>query len=191
MMLDRSLFRLINITLGADALAPVMKFFSNPVYAAPLLVALVVWMVWRDGRRGRVTVLALLLLVPVADQVSSSVLKPLIGRPRPCRAVAAIEGVRNHGAHCSSSGSFPSGHATNIAAVAMLLAWRYRRWAWAAIAAAFLVGYSRIYLGVHYPSDVLGGWALGAGLGALAALAAARAEARWQDGSRHRPSPTP
>ena len=46
----------------------------------------------------------------------------------------------------------------------LLLAWRYRRIAILAMVIAFLVGYSRIYLGLHYPLDVLGGWGLGGGL---------------------------
>ncbi|WP_411834992.1 phosphatase PAP2 family protein [Pseudoxanthomonas mexicana] len=63
--------------------------------------------------------------------------------------------------------SFPSGHAMGsmtLAMVVALLAWNTRwRWPVAALAAAFalLVGVSRIYLGVHYPSDILGGWAAG------------------------------
>jgi undecaprenyl-diphosphatase len=165
MNVDVALFRLINIDMGWDALAPLMKVMSTLVYFAPVILALVAWMVFRDGRRGRVTVAALLLLIPVSDQLSSHVIKPWVGRPRPCRAEAGIEGVKTHGARCSSRGSFPSSHAVNIAAVAFLLAGRYRRAVVPAAAVAFLVGYSRIYLGVHYPLDVIGGWALGCLLG--------------------------
>ncbi len=166
---DLALFRLINIAWGWDALAPVMRFFSGFVYWLPLLVLLALWMLFRDGRRGRITVLLLLFLVPTTDQVSSHLLKPLVGRPRPCRVEAGIAGVRTHGARCSHRGSFPSSHAANVAAVAALLALRYRRARLPAGLIAFMVGYSRVYLGVHYPSDVAGGWLLGALLGGAAA----------------------
>lgn len=178
MNLDVALFRLINIDMGWDFLAPFMRVMSHLQYFIPFILVLVIWMAWKDGSRGRVTILCLLVLIPLTDQVSSHVLKPMVARPRPCRAEAGIEGVRNHGARCSGRGSFPSSHAANIAAVAMLFAWRYRRSLWIGIVFAFLVGYSRIYLGVHYPLDVLGGWILGAGLGALVAWAAFAAERR-------------
>ena len=122
MSLDLALFRFINITLGWDGLAPVMHVASKLVYFVPLILVLVLWMLIRDGKRGRVTVLVLVLLIPAADQLSSHVLKPLVGRPRPCRPEAGIEGVKTHGSYCSGKGSFPSSHATNIAAVAFLLA---------------------------------------------------------------------
>lgn len=169
MSLDVSLFRLINITWGWDALAPAMRVLSGLVYWLPLLVPLVLWMLFRDGRRGRTTVLLLLLLIPATDQISSHLMKPLVARPRPCRAEAGIEGVRTHGARCSRRGSFPSSHAANTAAAAALLAFRYRRAGVPAALISLLVGYSRVYLGVHYPSDVAGGWLLGAVLGGAAA----------------------
>jgi undecaprenyl-diphosphatase len=181
MSLDTALFRVINITLGADALAPFMRAMSNPRVFLPLIVVVVAWMLWRDGLRGRATVLALVLLITASDQLSSHVLKPLVQRPRPCLPEAGIEGVRTHGARCSHRGSFPSSHAVNIAAAAMLLGWRYRRAAWLAALFAFLVGYSRVYLGVHYPLDVVGGWLLGAGLGWGAALGVRWGEGRWSE----------
>jgi len=121
---DVALFRFLNIRLGWDGLAPFMKVMSTLEYFLPVLLILVAWMILRDGRRGRITVLALLLLIPVADQLSSHVLKPWVGRVRPCRAEAGIEGVKTHGARCSSRGSFPSSHAANIGAAALLLGWR-------------------------------------------------------------------
>lgn len=181
MIVDVAVFRLINIRLGWDGLAPFMKVMSTLEYFIPVLVLLVAWMIFRDGRRGRITVLALLILIPLSDQLSSHVVKPWVGRVRPCRAEAGIEGVKTHGARCSSRGSFPSSHAANIGAAALLLAWRYRKAWWVAATVSFLVGYSRIYLGVHYPSDVLGGWMLGAVL-ALGAVAATAWGDRWWSG---------
>jgi undecaprenyl-diphosphatase len=161
--LDAALFRLLNVTWGTDALAPLMKRITDPQTFLPFGIALVVWMVWRDGWRGRVTVLGLLLLVTASDQISSHVVKPLVARPRPCRVEAGIEGVKTHGARCSRRGSFPSSHAANCGAALAFLAFRYRRrWVLGiGIPLASAVGYSRIYLGLHYPSDILGGWVLG------------------------------
>lgn len=181
--MDVALFRLINITWGWDTLEPFMQFMSDLRMFLPAIVVLVLWMVLRDGVRGRVTVLALICLIPLTDQISATVLKPIFERPRPCREEAGIEGVRVR-YRCSGRGSFPSSHATNIAGVALLLGWRYRRAAWLAALIAFLVGYSRIYLGVHYPGDVVGGWLLGLALGAGVIWLAGRGERWWH---RRRP----
>jgi len=102
-------------------------------------------------------------------------LKPLVGRPRP------------HVGHLVSTATgyaFPSGHATQTAAVAVTLAamaaamtesWTKKVVIWsAAVLACAIVGFSRVYLGVHWPIDVLAGYALGALWAALCALALRR-----------------
>lgn len=89
--------------------------------------------------------------------------KALVGRQRPPLPFALID---------ADGYSFPSGHATGTAAIMVISAWMLTRWlirwwavrvtAWAlAIGSAFLIGFSRVYLGVHYVSDVLSGWMLG------------------------------
>ncbi len=89
--------------------------------------------------------------------------KALVGRNRPPLPFALVD---------ADGYSFPSGHATGTAAIMVISAWILTRWlvprwtgrvtVWAiAIGAAFLIGFSRVYLGVHYLSDVLSGWLLG------------------------------
>jgi membrane-associated phospholipid phosphatase len=89
--------------------------------------------------------------------------KTLVGRKRPPLPFALID---------ADGYSFPSGHATGTAAIMVISAWMLTRWlipcwtgrvmVWTiAIGSAFLIGFSRIYLGVHYVSDVLSGWMLG------------------------------
>ncbi len=112
------------------------------------------------------------------------VAKHLVGRPRPGLPVAVIP---------TPGFSFPSGHATGAAAIGVLGAWMLcrwviRRWAvqvavWAAtVTAIVLIGFSRPYLGVHFLTDVLAGWLLGAGWAAAVILAAS-----WW--SRAQPAP--
>lgn len=89
--------------------------------------------------------------------------KALVGRQRPALPFALVD---------ADGYSFPSGHATGTAAIAAISAWMLTRWlipwwtgrvaVWAiAIGAVFVIGFSRVYLGVHYVSDVLSGWMLG------------------------------
>lgn len=89
--------------------------------------------------------------------------KAVVGRPRPPLPFALVD---------ADGYSFPSGHATGTAAIMVISAWMLTRWlilrwtgrviVWTvAIGSAFLIGFSRVYLGVHYVSDVLSGWMLG------------------------------
>lgn len=99
----------------------------------------------------------------LSDQSSSHLFKMWVERVRPCNA---LEGVLTPVGK-SSAYSFPSSHAANMGASMFLLSVYFRRWTWAFVTIALLVGLSRIYLGLHYPSDVLGGYVLGAGIGFL------------------------
>ncbi|HLB01237.1 MAG TPA: phosphatase PAP2 family protein, partial [Bacteroidota bacterium] len=99
----------------------------------------------------------------ISDQVSSSLLKKLIMRPRPCHAIGGLP-VEEHIrllVDCGGGFSFPSSHAVNNFAAAMLLSHFYPRRRMALFFVAGIVAFSRISVGVHYPSDVLGGMLVG------------------------------
>jgi undecaprenyl-diphosphatase len=105
--------------------------------------------------------------IGAADLISVRLIKPQVARIRPCNADP------KHVAHplgCGAGLSFPSTHATDTAAAAAILTWGAPRLSPVGIGLALLVGISRVYLGVHWPTDVLAGWALGAAVG-LALLA--------------------
>jgi undecaprenyl-diphosphatase len=159
-----------------DAALPVLSL------RAPLFVLLAGLLVWRAARRGKgqaVYFLVLLTAMGLSDLACNAV-KHEVGRLRPLHSVA--------GTYHQESGqwlrlppdyvpdrardtSFPSAHAANSAALTLLacLFWpRLRRGLWLL---PVLVGWSRIYLGKHFPLDIVGGWALGALVGALVWLA--------------------
>jgi undecaprenyl-diphosphatase len=158
---DTALFKLLNGALHCRVLDVVMPFITaEENWRIPLLFALLAIVAF-GGRRGRLTAAGMVIAVVVADQSCARVLKELFGRVRPCHVV---EGVRLLDS-CRGSPSFPSCHAINSTAVAMVALLRHRRWTAPAVVVAFLAGYSRIYVGVHYPSDVVSGMMLGALIG--------------------------
>ena len=104
------------------------------------------------GRRGRLACIAIILAVLLADNLCSYVLKPYFGRVRPSVLLGMSTGV---------SCSFPSNHAANVFAMAAALSWYYRKLSVIWFAGAAMVGFSRVYIGVHFPLDVVGGAVLG------------------------------
>jgi undecaprenyl-diphosphatase len=154
---DERLFRLINADWLSPALDLVMPFVSKGRnYSIFFLVAAIILLI--VGRLHGLRFLGLALVsVVVADAIGNYVFKHAFLRTRPC---IALEGVRLL-AGCTNSPSFPSNHAVNASVLATLVALEVPRLWLVAAALAVLVGYSRIYVGVHYPLDVLSGGALG------------------------------
>jgi undecaprenyl-diphosphatase len=136
--------------------AKIVTWLGNGIF----LAALVAWLVIGLLRRNRVNEALLIAIAFLGSQILNALLKLAFHRPRPELSFVHLDTY-----------SFPSGHATGAAAVYTLLAWlamrRLHRTRWrllVAISAAFVivaVGFTRMYLGVHYLSDVLAGTAAG------------------------------
>ncbi len=105
------------------------------------------------------------MTIGISDSLSHFVIKPWVGRIRPCRLEGFVRVVDG----CAGYYSFPSNHAANAAVFATLwfLLFSRSQGQWAIVCALF-IGISRVYLGVHYPSDILGGYLFGFTLGTLA-----------------------
>ncbi|WP_033310371.1 phosphatase PAP2 family protein [Streptomyces iakyrus] len=127
---------------------------------------------WWRARRGSPRAFAIAALAPLATAVAyvcSETLKSAVAEERPCRAVA---GAAASLAACPPHGdwSFPSNHATIAGAAAVSLALVRRALLWLTAPLALLMAFSRVFVGVHYPHDVIAGLALGT----LVALVAVR-----------------
>lgn len=155
---DRLVFRVINSGMSQPMLDWLMPQVTSLRWWLLFFVLGIGWLLLRGGNRGRWCVIMVALTVGVADLATNRVIKPLVGRVRPCHALPDCV-LR---IPCPEGPSFPSSHAVNMSALATVLTVCYRRWWWLWWCAALLVGYSRIYVGVHYPSDVLAGWCIGA-----------------------------
>jgi len=164
--IDKVIFLFLNVTIANQLFDIVMPFVTDADnWKFPLLAGWLALIVF-GGKKGRLAALLAVLVLAFTDQVSSSILKPLIGRIRPCFAVDSARLLIKQ----SHSFSFPSSHAANNAALALLFSVFYPCKKWIFISMALLVGFSRIYVGVHYPADVAGGLIIGVLCGSLVLL---------------------
>jgi undecaprenyl-diphosphatase len=154
---DTGMFRLINEPWQSPTLDGLLSFVTHwENFRLPFVLAAVVLLLMA-GLRGRRFVLLALLTVLVADAMSTYAVKYPVWRARPCITLEEVRLLVG----CVNSPSFPSNHAVNASALATLVGLESRLLLMPAWMLAFLVAYSRIYVGVHYPLDVMCGAALG------------------------------
>lgn len=170
---DYDLFQLLNGQWRAEWLDWIMPYWRKKEFWIPAYAILAVLLIYRYRWKGFYFLLIIGATIGVADQLSSSVIKPSVQRLRPCREPALSPAAINL-VHCGGGYSFPSSHATNHFALAVLLflSWgrRWGRWRWLLLFWAATIAYGQVYVGVHYPIDVLVGTLLGCLIGSSMAL---------------------
>lgn len=166
--MDTELFLFLN-GLHADWLDPIMIFISGKLTWLPFYLVLLFLLIKNYKKQSVLVIISIILLIICSDQISSSVFKPLFERPRPCHNEAIKDLVYLPNGHCGGAYGFISSHACNAFALAVfitqMLKQYYSKIAWVMFVWASLVAYSRIYMGVHYPGDVLVGAVVGAIIG--------------------------
>ena len=161
---DIALFQWLN-NLHTYWLDPFMYLISTRWFWIPFYLLLAYLLYEKYGWKGCISIfIAVGILILLADQISSSFFKPYFERIRPCRPENQLSfTVHTVANHCGGKYGFVSSHAANFFALAGFLSgiWKKRQATYLFLGIAALVSYSRIYLGVHYPGDVLGGVILG------------------------------
>jgi len=129
---------------------------ESKIFLSLCLVAVAV-LFWRGSAKLRLAIVLSLVCIALLDPFSHYVLKPLFARPRPCHVLSDLHMLVG----CGGKYGFPSNHTVNAFGAATILCIFFRRQIAIWVSIAFVIGISRIYLGRHYPSDVLGGALIG------------------------------
>jgi undecaprenyl-diphosphatase len=160
--LDTQFFLWLN-SFHSPELDGIMAWISAKNSWIPLYILIIVTIFYFYKKKGFIHFFALIIAVALSDQFSSSLLKPIFKRLRPCH-VPELQNLIHLVGNCGGQFGFCSSHAANSFALATLLnlfwgkQWKslYVMYLW-----AFIVSYSRIYVGVHYPIDVIFGALVG------------------------------
>ena len=159
--MDKVVFRFFNTTIANPLFDWIMPIITNQnIWAVPIII-IIFSLLFKGGRRGRIAVAIIIISVGLADAASAQILKPFFARLRPSHELT--EGIRILMGKGGQYG-FVSSHAANVFAAAVVFGYFYPRHKLTYFIIAVLVAFSRVYVGVHYPADIIFGGLLGYGL---------------------------
>jgi undecaprenyl-diphosphatase len=161
--LDLAILYFFNHKLANPVLDWFFLFIAESKIGLAVLLLIAAWVFWKGSLRVRLAILLAALCVILLDPITHYWLKPLFGRLRPCHVLTDLRMLIG----CGGKYGMPSNHAVNSFAAMTVLSLFIRKYSAAFLTIAVLIGFSRVYLGRHYPSDV----AVGAIVGIAASLA--------------------
>jgi len=166
---DAWLLTHINQDWGNPLLDTMLPYMRETLFWMPLYLFLLLFTTSNFGVKGWWWALGVVLTAALADLVSSQLIKPNIIRMRPCGDETVSQQIRFLVNYCPHSSSFTSSHATTHFAQAMFFFLTLRpvmgKWAPVFFVWAFIIAYTQVYVGVHYPFDVFCGALLGCAIG--------------------------
>jgi membrane-associated phospholipid phosphatase len=166
---DKKLFFVINNGSANAVFDAILPYSRISIIWVPFYLFILVFILMNYKSRSLPWILLIILTVASSDIISSSIVKEYIFRLRPCRDPALFDQVRVLARYCPQSSSFTSSHATNHFAVSMFIYMTLKKdigkWLRLIFLWAFIIIYAQVYVGVHYPVDVVCGALLGLGIG--------------------------
>jgi len=160
--LDTNLFIFLN-SINSPFWDKTMWLISAKTTWYPLYLAIIAYIIYKYKNKSIILLLSIALLIALADQTSVHLFKDVFQRLRPCHNPQLQDIVHLVNNKCGGKYGFVSSHATNVFSISLFLSFIFKNkfftigiFFW-----AIIISYSRIYLGVHYPLDVIGGAALG------------------------------
>lgn len=167
--LDQSIFKAINngcTNTFLDEILPIWRLKNTWI---PLYILMFAAIVIRLKKQSIYWIIGIIIAVSLADIISSHWFKPYFDRVRPCNDVLLKPWVILRAPYCPGNGSFTSSHAANHFAIAAFVNFSLQPWlkwrGWIFYLWALIICFAQIYVGVHYPGDILGGAVLGIALG--------------------------
>ncbi|MEO5681344.1 MAG: phosphatase PAP2 family protein [Chitinophagaceae bacterium] len=170
---EKKFFFFINNSMANPFFDTVMPFLRESNLWVPLYLFLLVFATLNFGKRGLLWMLFAICTAALCDLVSSHLIKDHIFRLRPCQNAALAQQIRILANYCPRSSGFTSSHATNHFGLAMFIVVTFRsytsRWVQLFFVWAAIICFAQVYVGVHYPFDVISGALLGSFLGYIIA----------------------
>ena len=167
--LDKGFFKVLNGQWTNSFFDTVFPYLRNANLWIPLYLFLFIFVAINYGRNGWWWILIGIVTVASSDSISSLVIKEWIFRIRPCHDEEMIGHVRFLVNYCPQSSSFMSSHAANHFAMAMFIFTTLKnhvsKWVWIIFLWALFIAYAQVYVGVHYPLDVICGGLFGTAIG--------------------------
>lgn len=168
-LIDQWLFIKINSQWTNDFLNSVVPWWRDSNTWIPLYLFLILFAFINFGWRVWPWIIFFIITSALTDQISSNLIKNIVQRPRPCNDQDFMFHVNALLGRCSGGYSFPSSHATTHFGLAwfgyLTMKPYFKKWGYLFFFWAATIAYGQVYVGVHYPFDILGGAVIGSCVG--------------------------